>query len=120
MDKLTKNEYKLLHRLISFNQQEVKKFMLAYLRKHYSKVAERDGFILAEGISPICVIAHLDTVFDYQFTQKNLYYDKELVKKGAIVVGSLALLLTLALDKLINRKQVNKNGEKNLCCNCNI
>lgn len=77
MDKLTKNEYKLLHRLISFNQQEVKKFMLAYLRKHYSKVVERDGFILAEGISPICVIAHLDTVFDYQFTSKNLYYDKE-------------------------------------------
>lgn len=45
---------------------------------------------------------------------KNLYYDKELVKKGAIVVGSLALLLTLALDKLINRKQVNKKENENI------
>lgn len=37
--------------------------MEIYLRKKYQKVISKDKYIFAEGEVPICLIAHLDTVF---------------------------------------------------------
>lgn len=78
MIQLTKSDYELLTKLVTVSQDQVKKIMSLYLKKHYPKVIERKGFLIAAGEINIALVAHLDTVFDNKiFTYKSLYYDRE-------------------------------------------
>ena len=78
MIQLTKNDYELLTKLVTLNQEQVKRLMSMYLKKHYPKVIEREKFILVEGTIPICLVAHLDTVFDNSIClNKSVFYDRE-------------------------------------------
>lgn len=43
--------------------------------KGYKKITRGEKFIMAEGDLPLCLVAHVDTVFNN--TPKDIYYDKE-------------------------------------------
>lgn len=78
MNQLNNGEYRLLNKLISLDQGSVKRLMVAYLKKHYPKVIERKLYVIAEGTIPICLVAHLDTVFQQNVRlDKLLFYDRE-------------------------------------------
>lgn len=48
--------------LVKMTQPEMKKFLKAYLEKHYKEVHCEDGFVYAQGEKPILLVAHMDTV----------------------------------------------------------
>jgi di/tripeptidase len=61
---LNDNDFKILKKLVSFNQEETKEFVAEFLDKYYPDVIESEEYILAEGNIPIALVAHMDTVFD--------------------------------------------------------
>ena len=61
---LNENDFKLMKKLVSFNQEETREFVAGFLDNFYQEVIETDDYILAEGNIPIALVAHLDTVFD--------------------------------------------------------
>lgn len=77
MIQLNKTDYQLLNKLISFNQESAKNFMYSYLKKYYPKIIHRKSYLIAEGVTPICLVAHLDTVFNPTIGDKWLFYDRE-------------------------------------------
>lgn len=77
MVQLTKNDYELLSKLINATQEQVKHLMSIYLKKHYAKVINRENFLIAVGDIDVCMVAHLDTVFNNYPFSKDLFYDRE-------------------------------------------
>ena len=76
---------KLMKKICSLNISKLGKYLLKYLySKDYKKVEIQPNYILARGEIPICLIAHLDTVFKklpvdfdeyiYDNTKKILWY----------------------------------------------
>lgn len=61
---LEDKDFRLLKKLVSFNQSQTKEFAADYLKDFYDDVVETPDYIFAEGNIPIALIAHLDTVFD--------------------------------------------------------
>ena len=56
------------------NDEELKETLYKYLKsKGYTRVVRNDYFIFAEGDLPLCLLAHIDTVF--QFLPSEFYYD---------------------------------------------
>lgn len=52
--------------------------LVKFLRTHgYKKIVRDKSFIMAEGIDPICLIAHMDTVFKVQPNEEEFIYDQE-------------------------------------------
>lgn len=72
---LNDKDYRLIERLVSFSQRELKHAMSQYLKKRYDNVIVTKEYIVALGDIPIALVAHMDTVFKTPATQ--LYYDKE-------------------------------------------
>lgn len=74
MIEFTDKDYKLLERLVSFSQRELKHAMTHYLKKRYDDVITTKEYVVAIGNIPIALVAHMDTVF--KLPVSNLYYDK--------------------------------------------
>ena len=71
---LNENDFKLMKKLISFNQEETREFVAGFLDNFYQEVIETDDYILAEGNIPIALVAHLDTVFDDDGNERNFIF----------------------------------------------
>lgn len=65
----------LLKHLLGSNQRTLKQTLRNFLITKGYKVIEKNGFLYAEGNIPVCLVAHLDTVFKTE--PENIYYDKE-------------------------------------------
>lgn len=58
--------------------QQLYKILLKFLnKKGYTNIKKGQYFILAEGNIPICLIAHMDTVFPFPQDSDNFLYDPE-------------------------------------------
>ena len=66
---------KLMKHLCSLTQGELKQTVSKFIRSKYKKIKETGAYILAEGDIPICLVAHLDTVFKAPPT--DIFYDQE-------------------------------------------
>ena len=77
MDRLTQQEYKIFEGILGLNQEDLSKFLYAFLRKYYERtwIENVSGCILAEGTIPVVLIAHMDTVFKTPATE--VLYDKD-------------------------------------------
>lgn len=68
------DEYKLFTQLCQMSQEQLLKILSATLKKANYKTIETNAYIAAEGNIPICLVAHLDTVFKFQPAE--FYYDR--------------------------------------------
>ena len=66
---------KLMKYLCSSTQEVLKNTVHSYLLKKYDNVIHTHDYLFAEGTLPICLVAHLDTVFPN--TPNEIYYDQE-------------------------------------------
>lgn len=66
---------KLMKYLCSLNQETLKNTIHNYLLKKYDKVVHTHDYVFAEGTIPICLVAHLDTVF--KTLPDEIYYDSD-------------------------------------------
>lgn len=67
---------KLIKKLCSLRESKLEKVLLKYLySKRYKIMYEPDMYIMAEGNLPICLIAHMDTVF--RFLPEEFFYDQQ-------------------------------------------
>lgn len=58
-----------------YSQSKLKQILTIYLNKNYTKVEEASSYIFAEGNCPICLVAHLDTVFPFLPEKDEIFYD---------------------------------------------
>ena len=57
-------------------EDQLRKFLITFLKKNgYQAIIENDSYIFAEGDCPICLLAHMDTVFNS--TPDYFYYDQD-------------------------------------------
>ena len=56
-------------------QEALRKSLVNVLKKHYTNVITTKEYVIAQGETPIALIAHLDTVFPYG--KRKIYYDRE-------------------------------------------
>lgn len=61
--------------LCQTSKQTLAKHIYTLLKEKYQKVDITDNYIIAEGTLPICVLAHLDTIF--QSLPEEIFYDKQ-------------------------------------------
>jgi hypothetical protein len=65
-----------MKKLASLQKEQIQLMMLKYLKnKGYKKVISTNMYIIAEGDLPICLCAHMDTVFP--IPPKDIYFDSE-------------------------------------------
>ena len=61
-----------IKKLCDTDVNTLKKFLVKFLQKKgYSRIFNREDYIIAEGDIPICLVAHVDTVFS---SYKNFYF----------------------------------------------
>jgi hypothetical protein len=66
----------LIKKLCSFNVNKLRKELIKFLySKKYTNIIYNEDYIIAEGKIPICLIAHLDTVFKKYPDIDDFYYD---------------------------------------------
>lgn len=65
----------LMKQLCSLDQQKLKAIVHKFLTKKYDNVICTEEYLFAEGEVPICLVAHLDTVFKQPPT--DIFYDQE-------------------------------------------
>lgn len=72
-------DQKIMEVLINSNQKRTKQIMSSYLRKQYPNVIETKDYIIVEGTIPVCIVSHMDTVFEDSVTRygRDLYYDEK-------------------------------------------
>lgn len=75
MRNLRNEDLKILKKMCSMRQVELKYFMSKFLRLKYDKVIEKKEYLIAKGNIPIALVAHMDTVF--KMPPKVIYHDKE-------------------------------------------
>lgn len=75
MKKFAKSDIELLKQLCKLTQEDLLQVVGAFLYKHYKNVVVTCDYAYAEGDIPICLVAHIDTVFSGP--PKEIYYDKE-------------------------------------------
>lgn len=77
MQQLSTRDYTSFKTLAQLSQPNLLKMAHKMLRNIYpkDKVTRTDYALCAEGDIPICLVAHLDTVF--QYLPKEIFYDKE-------------------------------------------
>ena len=66
---------KLMKRLCKYTQKNAIIYLGRFLKKYYENVKVTNRFIIAEGTIPICLVAHLDTVFPNPPSE--IYFDEE-------------------------------------------
>ena len=70
------DEYKLFTQICQMSQKQLMKVLPETLKRaKYKNIIEANEYIAAEGDIPICLVAHLDTVFS--FPPYEIYYDRE-------------------------------------------
>jgi len=68
---------KLIKGLCSINIHQLRKILCKFLYGHgYKKITNTTEYIMAEGALPICLIAHMDTVFKTVPDKEDFFYDK--------------------------------------------
>lgn len=68
----------LMKTLTTFNVSHLYRILVKFLRAHEYKDIKKDkNYLYAEGTIPVCLIAHMDTVFKYSQTEDNFIYDPE-------------------------------------------
>lgn len=68
----------LVKNLCSLREEQLYTFLVKVLyHKGYKKIWREAGFIAAEGEIPICLLAHMDTVFSYVPYTEDFYYDSQ-------------------------------------------
>lgn len=65
---------KLMKQLCKMKQETLKRTLYRYLKNNYSNVTKTNSYIIAEGNIPICLVAHMDTVF--KTCPEEIYYDE--------------------------------------------
>ena len=64
---------KLIKTLCETDTDDLEILLFDFLAKNYARVISKDGYYMfAEGNIPVCLIAHIDTVFD---TYRNFIFD---------------------------------------------
>jgi di/tripeptidase len=63
-----------MKKLCKLTQSQLKDMLYDYLLGQYKKVIKTNDYILAEGTLPICLVAHLDTVFKQP--PREIFYDQ--------------------------------------------
>lgn len=67
---------KLIKKLCGLQKPQIERVISKYLFSiGYKKVYRKDDYILAEGDLPICLLAHMDTVFAYTQDPEDFFYD---------------------------------------------
>lgn len=69
------NEFELYKCISNMTQEALRKSLVNVLKKHYTNVITTKEYVMAQGETPIALIAHLDTVFPYG--KRKIYYDRE-------------------------------------------
>ena len=65
-----------MKKLCTLQQNKLRKILIKFLySKGYKNVIHKESFIIAEGELPICLIAHMDTVFRYE--PEEFFYDSQ-------------------------------------------
>ena len=74
---MTDIDYKGIKKIFSLNQNQLLNILSSTLKTKYGKqnIIKTKDYIIAKGSIPICLVAHLDTVFP--FPPNIIYYDKE-------------------------------------------
>lgn len=68
----------LMKTLTTLHPNQLYKVLCKFLKaKEYTNIKKHKDFILAEGKNPICLIAHMDTVFNVPQKKENFLYDSE-------------------------------------------
>ncbi len=70
--------FSLIKDLFTYTEQELLTFTHSFLLEYYdkSKVTKTEHYIIAEGALPVCLTAHLDTIFpDASLKDKEIYHD---------------------------------------------
>ena len=57
------SELRTFEQILQLRQEPLRKVLVNFLKKHYSKVDATKDYITAEGDIPIALVAHMDTVF---------------------------------------------------------
>ena len=62
--------------ICKMTEDELFKFLVKFVQKNYERSVVRPGYIIAEGDIPVCLVAHLDTVFKTTpiIQKTSLYY----------------------------------------------
>lgn len=71
---MNEKQFELYKKILKMPQPVLKHNAKLYLEKMYPKVVETKDYVYAEGEIPICLLAHLDTVFAKQ--PIGIYYDR--------------------------------------------
>lgn len=66
---------KLIKYLCGLSQTVLKQALLTFLKSNYDKVIDNSEYLFAEGDIPVCLVAHLDTVFKQ--LPNEIFYDQE-------------------------------------------
>lgn len=69
------NEFELYKCISNMTQEALRKSLVNVLKKHYTNVITTKEYVMAQGETPIALVAHLDTVFPYG--KRKIYYDRE-------------------------------------------
>ena len=69
------NEFELYKCISNMTQEALRKSLVNVLKKHYTNVITTKEYVIAQGETPIALVAHLDTVFPYG--KRKIYYDRE-------------------------------------------
>lgn len=77
MKRLSKQDFNALELLIKSKQDRTKRIVSKFLKKYYPNMVEAKEYIFAEGDIPIALVAHMDTVFENDIGDKELFYDKD-------------------------------------------
>jgi hypothetical protein len=72
---MSNNDYMLFKSIVKVNQPTLQKTLASFLKRKYKKVIVKRDYLYAEGDIPVCLAAHMDTVF--KSPPKDIYYDKE-------------------------------------------
>ena len=75
MRTLSTNQYQLMEYLCKLSQAQMRSFLISFLKSKYKKTTVKSQYLIAEGDIPICLVAHMDTVFPRPAPE--LYYDRE-------------------------------------------
>ena len=76
---MTKNDINLLKNLCLITNRKLHYNLLKILKQkyNYKKIINTHQYIIAQGSMPVCLIAHLDTVFEETQRKKEIYFDSE-------------------------------------------
>ena len=67
----------LMKKLCTLNEAQIHNVLLNIVKKKYKRYWESKEYIMAEGDIPVCLLAHMDTVFPTPPTLDDFIYDPE-------------------------------------------